>query len=367
VKIDIKGQVFDVSPDVLDGILSAMTQTAQDGVEHGFLMCELPDKTVVKGKECVGTSCSINLTDCKKAGGKTVGNFHSHPDVISFSLSDYIHSIQVAKEHPDKKQLMCVALKDAGIRCKALTSMPPDDFSLPSLEDNEQNRSLIKPFFTKKVSIGKNQIHELLSGKKWEQLSPEDQIIAIDEGDVVVPTELFGSIGTINIPGKGSFPLKSAEELKKMADQKKSNWAAMAEAMGLPPEEGGGMAKKSLVEVAQQFINEPTGKYPWETKTVTKSVATPMGVGLEMAGMPTLESDETKFVATRDIEIPDPSLIHYGEVAGYIAAISPVILTKNKDDNGKWKILDGRHRLAAWRAAGYKQVPVVFSTDEDYK
>ncbi|MCK9600568.1 MAG: ParB N-terminal domain-containing protein, partial [Sphaerochaeta sp.] len=130
---------------------------------------------------------------------------------------------------------------------------------------------------------------------------------------------------------------------------------------------GGGMAKKSLVEVAQQFINEPTGKYPWETKTVTKSVATPMGVGLEMAGMPTLESDETKFVATRDIEIPDPSLIHYGEVAGYIAAISPVILTKNKDDNGKWKILDGRHRLAAWRAAGYKQVPVVFSTDEDYK
>jgi hypothetical protein len=328
VKIDIKGQVFDVSPDVLDGILSAMTQTAQDGVEHGFLMCELPDKTVVKGKECVGTSCSINLTDCKKAGGKTVGNFHSHPDVISFSLSDYIHSIQVAKEHPDKKQLMCVALKDAGIRCKALTSMPPDDFSLPSLEDNEQNRSLIKPFFTKKVSIGKNQIHELLSGKKWEQLSPEDQIIAIDEGDVVVPTELFSGIGQV---------------------------------------QGGGMAKKSLVEVAQQFINEPTGKYPWETKTVTKSVATPMGVGLEMAGMPTLESDETKFVATRDIEIPDPSLIHYGEVAGYIAAISPVILTKNKDDNGKWKILDGRHRLAAWRAAGYKQVPVVFSTDEDYK
>lgn len=328
MKIDIKGQVFDVSPDVLDGILSAMTQTAQDGVEHGFLMCELPDKTVVKGKECVGTSCSINLTDCKKAGGKTVGNFHSHPDVISFSLSDYIHSIQVAKEHPDKKQLMCVALKDAGIRCKALTSMPPDDFSLPSLEDNEQNRSLIKPFFTKKVSIGKNQIHELLSGKKWEQLSPEDQIIAIDEGDVVVPTELFSGIGQV---------------------------------------QGGGMAKKSLVEVAQQFINEPTGKYPWETKTVTKSVATPMGVGLEMAGMPTLESDETKFVATRDIEIPDPSLIHYGEVAGYIAAISPVILTKNKDDNGKWKILDGRHRLAAWRAAGYKQVPVVFSTDEDYK
>ncbi len=328
MKIDIKGQVFDVSPDVLDGILSAMTQTAQDGVEHGFLMCELPDKTVVKGKECVGTSCSINLTDCKKAGGKTVGNFHSHPDVISFSLSDYIHSIQVAKEHPDKKQLMCVALKDAGIRCKALTSMPPDDFSLPSLEDNEQNRSLIKPFFTKKVSIGKNQIHELLSGKKWEQLSPEDQIIAIDEGDVVVPTELFSGIGQV---------------------------------------QGGGMAKKSLVEVAQQFINEPTGKYPWETKTVTKSVATPMGVGLEMAGMPTLESDETKFVATRDIEIPDPSLIHYGEVAGYIAAISPVILTKNKDDNGKWKILDGRHRLAAWRAAGYKQIPVVFSTDEDYK
>lgn len=128
------------------------------------------------------------------------------------------------------------------------------------------------------------------------------------------------------------------------------------------------MAKKSLMEVAKQYINDPSGKYPWETKTVTMSVATPDGgVGLQMKGMPTLESDETKFVNARDIEIPDPKLIHLGEVTQYITALSPVILTKKKNEVGKWKILDGRHRLAAWRASGYKQVPVVFSVEEDYK
>lgn len=128
------------------------------------------------------------------------------------------------------------------------------------------------------------------------------------------------------------------------------------------------MAKKSLIEVAQQYINEPSGKYPWETKTVTMSVKMPDGgVGLEMKGMPTLESDETQFVPTRDIEIPDANLLAMGEVAGYIHALSPIILTKQKDAGGKWMILDGRHRLAAWRASGYKQVPVVFSTEKEYK
>ena len=127
------------------------------------------------------------------------------------------------------------------------------------------------------------------------------------------------------------------------------------------------MAKKTLFEVAQEYINEPSGKYPWETKTVTKTVMHGDMVGLEMAGMPTLASDVTEFVKTTDIELPDPKQIHYHEVGSYINALSPIILTQDKDENGKWKILDGRHRLAAWRASGYRQVPVVFSTEKGYK
>lgn len=128
------------------------------------------------------------------------------------------------------------------------------------------------------------------------------------------------------------------------------------------------MAKKSLVEVAKEYIKPPTGKYPWETKTVTKSVEIPGGgVGLEMVGMPTLKSDVTEFVAAEDIEIPDPKLIHFGEAASYMNAISPIILTQEKDAAGKWKILDGRHRLVAWRASGYTRIPVVFSTESGYK
>lgn len=128
------------------------------------------------------------------------------------------------------------------------------------------------------------------------------------------------------------------------------------------------MAKKSLVEVAKEYIKTPSGKYPWETKTVTKSIELPGGhVGLEMVGMPTLKSDVTEFVAAEDIEIPDAKLLHFGEVAGYMNALSPIILTQQKNSEGKFIILDGRHRLAAWRASGYTRIPVVFSTDTGYK
>ncbi len=326
MKIDIKGQVFDVSPGILNGILTDMDATASDGVEHGFLFCQTP-QGIVKGQECIGNACSIQLKGCEKEG-PVAGNFHSHPDVISFSLMDYLHSLQRANEHPEKKQLMCVALKEAGVRCKAVTKMPPDNFAV-SMVDNDENRGKVKPFFTKKVSISKEQLKQLLTGTPWEKLSPEEEIIAIDEGDVVVPTELFSGIGKL---------------------------------------EGGAMGKKDLIEVAQQYINEPTGKYPWETKTITKSVKTPEGgVALELAGMPTLESDETQFVNIRDVEVPDASMLHFGEVAGYISALSPIILTKEKNAAGKYIILDGRHRVAAWRASGYKQIPVVFSTEKEYK
>ncbi len=57
---------------------------------------------------------------------------------------------------------------------------------------------------------------------------------------------------------------------------------------------------KALIEVAANWQKQPTGVYPWEAKK------------------------------------------------------------QEKDADGKWIIFDGRHRLAAWRAAGYKQLPVVF-------
>ena len=326
--LDIKGHQFDVSPEILDGILGAMTATAKDGVEHGFLMCD-SSTGITKGEDCVGNACSIHLHGCEKEG-KTIGNFHSHPKVISFSLADYMSTLQRAAEHPENKQVMCVALMDAGIRCKAVKKIPPPNFQVPNI-DCEQTRDMVKPYFTEKVSISKVQLAELLSGKSWKDLSQEETVMAIDEGDVVVPKKIFDKINP-------------------------------------PPTGGGKMAKKSLMEVAQQYIEEPTGKYPWETKTVTMSVKNEDGgIGLQMKGMPTLESDETQFIPTRDIEIPDKSLIHLGEVAQYIAAFSPIILTKEKDAAGRYKILDGRHRLAARRSSGEKQVPVVFSTDTDYK
>jgi hypothetical protein len=328
VKIDIKGQVFEVSPEILQGILDDMGETAKQGVEFGFLMCDTP-QGITKGEECTGNACSINLHGCE-GQGPVIGNFHSHPEVISFSLGDYITSLHRAKDHPQNKQLMCVALKSDGVRCKAVTSLPPKGFTVPMV-DTDENREKVKPFFTKKVSISKEQISELLKGTPWEKLSPENEIIAIDEGDVVVPTDIFAGVG----------PVAS---------------------------KGGGMPTKGLIEVAQEYINEPTGKYPWKTKTVTKSVKLPNGqIALEMAGMPTLESDESQFIPTRDIEVPDPGMIAYGEVAGYISALSPIILTKEKNEAGKFKILDGRHRVAAWRASGYKQIPVVFTLEKEYK
>lgn len=118
---------------------------------------------------------------------------------------------------------------------------------------------------------------------------------------------------------------------------------------------------KALMQVASTWMEQPSGEYPWHAKKQYKSVATPGGgVGLEPIAQPEFEDKQTKFIDVRDIEIPDPKLIHIGEVAGYVNTLVPIILTGDKDAKGKFVILDGRHRLAAWRAAGYKQAPVVF-------
>lgn len=324
MKIDIEGQDFDLNPEIISGILDAMESTAKDGLEHGFTMCQT-DNGITPGTKCTGNSCSIKLLGCPT--GKKIGSFHSHPDVISFSLGDYVSSVHEAKENPENKYLLCVGLLNKGIRCKALKEMPTDKFlkTIPHIDSNF-TRDMIKPYYTKKINISAESLKKLLAGAPWSEIDTQTEVVAIDEGDVVAPSAAISAISEPETP------------------------------------------KESLLAYAAKFTEKPSGKYPWGTKQVTMSVAGPAGgVGLVNKEMPTLESDVTQWVETDNIEIPDPSLIHLGEVSGYMGAMSPVILTKLKDDKGKYKILDGRHRLAAWRASGYTKVPVVFSLDTDYK
>ena len=120
---------------------------------------------------------------------------------------------------------------------------------------------------------------------------------------------------------------------------------------------------KALMMVAADWQKEPTGEYPWEAKQQYKSVKTPTGIALEPIPQPEFVSKETQFIDANAVEMPDPTMIHIGEVTGYVNALVPIILTQEQDAEGKWKILDGRHRVAAWRAAGYKQMPVVFQKE----
>lgn len=117
---------------------------------------------------------------------------------------------------------------------------------------------------------------------------------------------------------------------------------------------------KALMLVASKWQEEPTGVYPWESKKQYKTVKTPHGIGLELIPQPEFVSKETKFIDVNTVEMPDPSMLALGEVAGYVNALVPVILTQKKNEDGKWIIEDGRHRVAAWRAAGYRQIPAVF-------
>lgn len=324
--VDIGGQKFDLDTTILDGILNAMGQTSSDGLEHGFQFCQLPSGDITAGKKCTGNACSINITDCADVGGVRVGDFHSHPEVISFSLGDYMSSVSKAQESPGNKYLLCVSLLNEGVRCKALKKMPPKSVLL-SIHgpDTDEEREKIKPYFTEKVNISKDMINKLKAGTPWEKIPAADAVIAIDEGDVVVP--------------------KPKKIVTKPASDKQS----------------------ILMQAAANYTNTPTGIYPWGAKNVTQSVKTAHGIAMQPQEMPELVSELTQFVATDSVETPDPALIHVGEVAGYIGAISPIILTEKKDAEGKWKILDGRHRVAAWRAAGYQRMPVVFSKETEYK
>ena len=181
MKVEIDGETFDFHTDTLSTILDCMEKTAKDGKEHGFLMCDTP-KGIVPGEACTGTECSIHLKDCH-GKGSVIGGFHSHPNVISFSLSDYFQGIRRAKQHPEHKHLLCVSLLNEGVRCKALKEIP----SKGKLEkilpfDCEASREEVKPYFTKRVNISVEQIAKLLEGVPWKELPPAEPIIAIDEG-----------------------------------------------------------------------------------------------------------------------------------------------------------------------------------------
>lgn len=117
---------------------------------------------------------------------------------------------------------------------------------------------------------------------------------------------------------------------------------------------------EALIKVAQNWQKEPTGEYPWHAKKQYVTKKSEMGLGLEPIEQPSMKDKKTQFINARDVELPDPGLISIGEVASYVAVLVPVILTGDKDAHGKWIIHDGRHRVAAWRAAGYEQIPVVF-------
>lgn len=335
---EIGNHSFDVDASIIEGILESEAETSADGKEHGFLMCQTPSGVITKGKKCHGDACSIQLTDCKGIG-TTAGSFHSHPTVISFSLGDYLAAVARAKEHPQNTSLDCVSLLDKGIRCKALKQMPPDALlaKLVMMADTDESRSKIKPFFTEKVTISNDALEQLLAGTKWSDLPASTDIEAVDEGP--------------NHP----------------QDKEETPESVMMELIGGMIGGGGGGKQSALMQAAANYEKPPTGVYPWSSKQVTASVAGPMGVGLVSKGMPELVSEETQWVKTTDIEVPDPSLIHTGEVAGYIKALSPIIMTQQKNPDGTMKILDGRHRVAAWRASGYLQIPVVYSKETEYK
>lgn len=304
MEIDIGGEKFDVEPAILEGMLDAMGKTAKDGNEHGFLMCDT-SMGIAPGKTCTGNNCSINLEDC--GGLPTVGGFHSHPTVASFSMSDYLIGIKRAAENPGHKHLLCVSLLDKRVRCKALKKLPPKGKKFP-FYDSEETRAMVKPYYTKRINISVEQINELLKGTPWVDLPVAEPIIAEDEGEGV---------------------------------------------------EAGGKVISQSPKTYELLVEELQAVY--EKMTAPKFKSELVEGKLMMVPIPQAEilSSAPEWIKASDIESPDPNLIAGGEVLGYAKGMTPVQLLDEKVD-GKWKIHDGRHRLTAFVTAGYKTVPVVF-------
>jgi len=327
-----------------------------------------------------------------------------------------------AKSNPKKDYLLCVSLVDKGVRCKALTKVPSDELlaSIPHF-DTDETRAMIKPFFTKRVNIGLNQMASLLAGVAWDKLPESEDIIAVDEGEdscapsgskCLEPAGMFAQApkGSMTPEEKADFDAAIAQFLL-MGGQGKTQLTApewskinsiseMCEAIVKHISKSGqdvmtpdilplplshfltkycakkGSLKDIIAGITEKVTGQgaemksksgvwwptkPTGQYPWSQKKQYKSVKTPDGgVGLEPIPAAKIKSPETEFIDITSIEEPDPTLIAQGEVMGYVNALTPLQLLDQKDEKGKWIIHDGRHRLVAWKVGGYKQMPVVF-------
>jgi uncharacterized ParB-like nuclease family protein len=330
--IDIKGQSFDIAPTIIASIMEAMEQTKNDGLEHGFLMCETP-KGIVPGKKCTGNNCSVSLNGSCDGVGAPVGSFHSHPEVISFSLGDYVVSAKEAELNPEHKYLLCVSLLDKGVRCKALKQLPPKNLIPPTAFDSDKWRDKIKPYYTERVNISTDNLHNLLQGTPWNELPPSEGVEAIDEGSNVVKPGvewLKGGLAKINLPQGGKIPL--TPNIKNVVPAPsgkpfKGSWDIYPV---LPP------------DFSPKYKSEIVGN---------SVVKVPIPPSVPVGGI--------QYIDLNDIEVPNPKAIALGESKGYADALTPIQLTEQKID-GKWKIHDGRHRLVAWKLAGHTKVAVQF-------
>lgn len=88
--------------------------------ERGFSVCAVG--TCLKtGKECVGESCSVKISGCKK--GRTVGSFHTHP---AWS-TDIPSTTDVSSSFYNREKFLCIgnAQKNPLVRCFELDPKHP--------------------------------------------------------------------------------------------------------------------------------------------------------------------------------------------------------------------------------------------------
>jgi hypothetical protein len=53
----------------------------EDQVERSFALCEMPNGAIIPGATCVGNECTVKANPCRIKGSKTVGYYHTHPDI----------------------------------------------------------------------------------------------------------------------------------------------------------------------------------------------------------------------------------------------------------------------------------------------
>ena len=72
---------FTLSDDIIKKMEDQIDLTHKTGLEHGFNICKIKDKLIIKD-DCVGTKCSLSLShNCYHNLRKIpkVGDYHTHP------------------------------------------------------------------------------------------------------------------------------------------------------------------------------------------------------------------------------------------------------------------------------------------------